>query len=392
MKKPRSIGFALVLLITWATIGLLYFTPRIYAASSVSLGNADSYSVIAGTSITNSGSSSIIGDVGISPGTSPPNYSGFGTVTLSGTIHDADSEASSALTDTETAYGELAAQGCDHNFGAGTTDLAGKHLTPGVYCSGTFIVTGILSLDGPTTDVWIFKSSGNLTVSSAATVEFTQEASACNVWWYVPGNVNLESGSSFAGKIITNGNISMTSATLDGKAFTTAGNVTLDTATISGPSCAPALESSGEVLGESTCTADDVTAAPWIIEAKRVSPTSMSLHWGPYEGLDTFLIEYGPQKDNWLYNTKVTGFDTTINALPSGQPMWFRVAAMNECAVGGYSAPFAGGTSPGLPNTGIEPQKNTIPLPLILSLSLFISSIAFVFWQLKRLFSIKRYR
>jgi len=47
----------------------------------------------------------------------------------------------------------------------------------------------------------------------------------------------------------------------------------------------------------------------------------------------------------------VKGFSTTINALPSNQPIWVRVAATDNCAVGVYSAGV------GLPNTGVGPSS-----------------------------------
>lgn len=54
------------------------------------------------------------------------------------------------------------------------------------------------------------------------------------------------------------------------------------------------------------------------------------------------------------YNVNVTGMSTTINDLPSNQPMWFEVAVRNECQIGEYGpAKLAGG--PKLPNTGVKP-------------------------------------
>src|SRR3989338_5252753 len=64
--------------------------PSALAATSPSLGVAAAYSILAGSEVTNVGASTVSGDVGISPGIgAPPHYSGFGTVTLGGTIHDA---------------------------------------------------------------------------------------------------------------------------------------------------------------------------------------------------------------------------------------------------------------------------------------------------------------
>jgi hypothetical protein len=82
--------------------------------------------------------------------------------------------------------------------------------------------------------------------------------------------------------------------------------------------------------------------------------------WGPYAGIDTFNVQYGLTNGNWLYNINVTGFSTTINALPANQPIWIQVAATNNCSIGTYGeSKFTG--APGLPNTGFAPHQNNIP-------------------------------
>ncbi len=375
------------------------FAAPVYAASSPSLGNASGYSVVAGTTVTNSNTTIISGDVGISPGSTPPNdTTGFGSVTLGGTLHDADGAAADALTDTNTAYTNLGSQGCDTNYGAVTTDLAGKTLTPGVYCSDAFTLTGTLTLSGNPTDVWVFKSAGNLTtVGSSANVVFTGDGNACNVWWYVPGSVSLDAGSSFVGSIIANSSLSMASgATLNGRAFSPGADVTLDGNTISGPTCSipnssssSENSSSGSVMGASPCTPTDIKTIPTVIDTKRLSPTSVSANWGPYEGMNTFIVEYGLADGKWDYNTKVTGFNTTLNDLPPNQPIWIHVAATDDCAVGPFGGSVEAPTTPRMPNTGFAPQEE-IPLWLmVIPLTLFASSCIFAVTQIKQLVSFK---
>jgi hypothetical protein len=60
------------------------------------------------------------------------------------------------------------------------------------------------------------------------------------------------------------------------------------------------------------------------------------------------------------YNISVTGFSTTINALPANQPIWIQVAATNNCSIGTYGESKLAG-APSLPNTGFAPHKNNIP-------------------------------
>ncbi len=396
MKTPFKMWFALLPIVIWAMTSQGILATPVYAASSPLLGSASSYSVVAGTSVTNSNATTISGDVGISPGATPPDYSGFGSVTLGGTIHDADGAAASAISDAGTAYNTLNSQGCDTDYGAVTTDLAGKTLTPGVYCSDAFTLTGSVTLSGNSSDVWVFKSGGNLSTVGSTNIVFTGGSGACNVWWYVPGTVSLDAGSSFAGTIIANSSISLASgASLNGRIFSTTADVTLDGNSITGPTCgtaaATADPSSGSVAGDATssCTPGDIKTVPTIIETKRLSPTSISVKWGPYEGFNTFIVAYGLADGKWDYNTKVTGFTTTLNDLPANQSIWVHVAATDNCAVGQYGASVKAGGAPGMPNTGFAP-KPTFPWLPILSFSLLASALVFLTAQIKRLVSFKR--
>ena len=99
--------------------------------------------------------------------------------------------------------------------------------------------------------------------------------------------------------------------------------------------------------------------SPTILESRRVSPTSIFINWGPYSGVNTFSVQYGPTNGNWLYSTDVTGFSTTINSLPANIPIWVRVGARSDCTIGIYGqSKLVGG--PGLPSTGFAPRKNNI--------------------------------
>ena len=69
--------------------------------STVGLGSADGFAVLAGSGITNTGSSVISGDLGLSPGTS---VSGFPPGIVNGTQHVTDTTAASAQTALTSAY------------------------------------------------------------------------------------------------------------------------------------------------------------------------------------------------------------------------------------------------------------------------------------------------
>ena len=95
----------------------------------VTLGAAKSFAVLGGTTVTNTGLSTIVGDVGVSPGSA---ITGFppGIVT-GGTIHAGDPIATQAHADLATAYGVLAGETSTVNLTG--QDLGGLTLAPGVY-------------------------------------------------------------------------------------------------------------------------------------------------------------------------------------------------------------------------------------------------------------------
>ena len=98
-------------------------------AQAPPLGTAASFGVLAGSTVTNTGSSAINGNVGVSPGSA---VTGFppGTV-VNGTIHAADAVALQAQSDDTIAYLNLAGRPVTQNLTG--QDLGGKTLIAGVY-------------------------------------------------------------------------------------------------------------------------------------------------------------------------------------------------------------------------------------------------------------------
>lgn len=203
---------------------------------SPSLGAAASYSVLAGSIVTNTGPTTMPGDLGISPSIGvPPHFTGFppGVVGPPGVIHDADAEAAAAQADATAAFTFLD-QGCDTTY-AGVQDLTlVSPLGPGTYCADAFILTGNLTLSG--SGVWIFKSAATLTTSSGSSVT---GGDPCNVWWRLVSSGTIGAGTTFIGNILALADIALqTGATLDGRALAQTGQVTLDSNIITGPNCA----------------------------------------------------------------------------------------------------------------------------------------------------------
>lgn len=224
--------------IAGAGLAVLLCAPsHTLAQTSPSLGTAGSYSVLAGSQVTNTGATTISGDVGISPGIGPiPHFTGFGTVTLGGSVHDADVAAANAQGAKNTAYGALD-QGCTVTFPGAFHELAGTTLVPGVYCATSFHLTGgTLTLSGTASDVWIFKSSSDLIIAGGAPTRVVSPS--CDVWWRVVSSATFDAGSSLIGNILADTSITLAAgATLSGRALARTAEVTLSSNTIS--TCVP---------------------------------------------------------------------------------------------------------------------------------------------------------
>jgi hypothetical protein len=217
-----SVGFA----------ALLCGPSLALAQTAPSLGTAQSFAVLGGSTVTNTGASTITGDLGVSPGSA---ITGFppGIVT-GGSIHAADAVATSAQSDVTTAYNALASQACTADLTG--QDLGGRTLTAGVYCfSSSAQLTGTLTLDaqGNSSAVFIFKIGSTLTTASGSSVTVTNGGSLCNVFWQVGSSATLGTTTSFRGNILALTSITLTTgAGVTGRTLARNGAVTLDTNTV----------------------------------------------------------------------------------------------------------------------------------------------------------------
>jgi hypothetical protein len=242
------------------------------AESQVGLGSAGSFAVLAGETITNTGATTINGDVGLHPGTST---TGFGTVTLNGKKHVDNDKALAAKNSLVSAYNDAAGRIPTETI---STELGGTKLKAGVYnsSSGTFGITGSVTLNaqGDPDAVFIFQMSSTLITGSGSSVVLTNGAQACNVYWQVGSSATLGSGSSLQGTILALTSITLeTGATIAGRALARNGSVTMDTNTITQVGCAAPIVTTTTTVAATTTTAASVgTTSP--VDAF-VSPTTI---------------------------------------------------------------------------------------------------------------------
>ena len=207
------------------------------AATSPTLGAAGSYSVLGHTTVTNTGPTTMPGDLGISSGGAPTGFPP-GVVGPPGTIRNAGDSLIAQNANTA-AFGALD-QGCDTTY-AGTKDLVGSNLVAGVYCADAFELSGTLTLSG--TGVWIFKSASTLITSGTANVV---GGDPCNVWWRQVSSATLGTTTQLTGNVLSlTSNTIQNGASLNGRALAQTGAVTLDSNIITGSECLSAPIFSG---------------------------------------------------------------------------------------------------------------------------------------------------
>jgi hypothetical protein len=247
-SRARRAGIALAVGLACAA------APAAAQAAPVNLGTAGPFVVLGGSTVTNTGSSVLNGDLGVSPGTA---LAGFGSATVNGATHDNDAVARKAQSDLTTAY-NVAANDQPVPTDMSGIDLGNRVLRAGAYrFTSSAQLTGALTLDGagdPNAQ-FVFEIASTLTTASNSAVVLVNGASPCNVYWQVGSSGTLGTNTAFQGNLMALTSISLnTAATVHGRMLARNGAVTLDSNVIDASMCGTSASSPSGSSGSGAAT------------------------------------------------------------------------------------------------------------------------------------------
>ncbi len=235
--------------------------PQSYP-SAVNLGTAGNFVILAKTGISATGTTSITGDIGVSP-VAATYITGFGLIMdatgtfstsslITGKVYASDytsptpSNMTTAIGDMQTAYTDAAGRKTPDYTELYTGDVTGKVLTHGLYNWSTSVIVsaGGVTISGTSTDIWIFQIAGDLNVANGAIVTLSGGALASHIFWQVAGQAALGTTAQMKGIILCQTGISMnTGASLEGRALAQTA-VTLDANTVTKTPSVTAVDNS----------------------------------------------------------------------------------------------------------------------------------------------------
>ena len=362
MKKISMIS-----IVTALAVFLMFVTSPIATSAAgpatVNLGSAGDFIVLAKSGISTTGSTSITGDIGVSP-IAAIAMTGFGLIMdasntfstsalVTGKAYAADYTAptpakmTTAVSDMETAYTDAAGRTNPTATGLGAGNIGGMTLAPGLYkwSTGVTIPTDV-TLSGGANDVWIFQIAQNLTIDSAMKVILSGGAQASNIFWQVAGQTTLGTNSVFNGNILDQTAIVLnTGATLNGRALAQTA-VTLDANTVSVPTVSVPTSTNG------SCSA---------------------IHYSCTAGTSASNVDGSTA---WTWSCTGLNGGTTASCSET------KLLTTTPTPTPAISAP----TTPSLPNTGIGPdEKSNAPWNVIIPAGIFTILLSFYITRKKQI-------
>ncbi len=254
--------FRVALILLGSLFSLIFASNALAATATVGLENAAPFSVLAGSTVTNTGPTTMFGDLGLAPGSSVT-----GEPQVLGQTHIDDAVATEAKNSLTTAYNEAASRPANGSAG---TQLAGQEFSPGVYSASKSLLLSsgsvTLNAEGDPNAVFIFQVGSTLITESNTSVSLVGGAQACNVFWQVGSSATLGSGTHFVGTIMAAASITAnTGATIHGRLLAQTAAVTLEDNTITNSTCASSVSGNGG--GTEATTGEEAAALEKAIAA-----------------------------------------------------------------------------------------------------------------------------
>ncbi len=195
----RTFRVGLLLL---GSLSTLLFASSALGATAPWAGMAASFSVLAGSTVTNTGPTTMFGDLGLRPGSSVT-----GAPAVLGADHVDDAVAIEAKNALTTAYNDSRVAS-EQRLGRGQIS-PGQASLPGVYTASASLLLSsgsvTLNAEGDPNAVFIFQIGSTLITGSNTSVSLINGAQACNVFWQVGSSATLGTGTHFVGTIMAVG-------------------------------------------------------------------------------------------------------------------------------------------------------------------------------------------
>jgi len=222
MKKimsKQSFLFTVAIIGAFALIGCQppVPPPAPQGPAAVALGTAGNYVILAQTAVSNSPTSAIVGEIGLSPAATA-SLTGFAltlgtgyatSAQVNGRLYAADmteptpTNLTAAVGYMQAAYTDAAGRVTPDFTELGTGNIGGLTLGPGLYnWAGAVTIPTNVTISGGPNDTWIFQIGGTLNLATSVQVILAGGAQAKNIIWVVAGATTLGASSHFEGIIL----------------------------------------------------------------------------------------------------------------------------------------------------------------------------------------------